>query len=196
MSSWRAVVMRGREMSATDLPRVTQIIKAAGLLADYDNIDPYYMERGTAVHLACQLYDENDLDPDSLTDDIRDRVEAYIDFRREMRVEIHEIELDVVHDTLRYAGRLDRIATINGRRGILDIKGPIQAPWHGVQLALYLNAYASNIPTCGAYMRWSVHVEPGGYKLIAHTSADDFAVARAALSLYHWKVNHSCLKSS
>lgn len=102
-------------------------------------------ERGQAVHEACWYFDQDDLDEDSLDEEIKPYVAAYRKFREESNIEIVEIETPRVgfHGKIAFAGRPDRIVRMKVRRGWsqnspLDIKTTVDmAPAVGVQLAGY-----------------------------------------------------------
>ena len=165
-------------------PRVTAVIKAAGLIDDRWFTDDL-AERGTAVHLACQYLDEGDLDEGSLADDVRPRMEAYKKFKAEVQPRIVAIEQRVEHQTMRYRGTLDRIVEIGGYGGILDIKGPAKAAWHGVQCEAYRRCVD------WTPKRWTLHLADDGYNLVEHTAKDDWAAFHAALVMYNWRANHA-----
>jgi hypothetical protein len=173
-----------------DWPHVTAVIGAAHLV-DTAHFTDDARERGTAVHLACQYLDQDDLDESSLADDVAPRVASYKKFLAEMRPVIIAIEQTVEHPTLRYCGRLDRIVEINGRRGVLDLKGPWMSPTFGMQCEAYRRCLNPMPPA-----RWTLHLSDDGYRLIEHTDRDDWPAFHAALTLYNWKRNHSCLTSS
>ena len=48
------------------IPGVSEILQKVGLTKDWTGIDPFYAERGKAVHLAIQYFLENRLDESSL----------------------------------------------------------------------------------------------------------------------------------
>lgn len=168
------------------LPRVTEIMRAAGLYSGMVHIPEIYLEIGRATHKACELLDLCDLDEASLDPTIIGRVEGYRRFLAEMQPEIEAVEQEVTHPVLLYVGHLDRIITIDGRRGVLDIKGPSHDPSTGIQLAAYQHA----LEPAPAY-RWSLHLGDGTYKLIPHTDRDDWPAFRAALTLHQWRKNHA-----
>ena len=48
------------------IPGVSEILQKCGLTKDWTGVDPFYAERGKAVHLAIQFYLEHRLDESSL----------------------------------------------------------------------------------------------------------------------------------
>lgn len=106
-------------------PSVTQVIQPlyAGELA---MIPAAILERkstiGKAVHLACELYDQGDLDEGSLDPVVRGYFEGWIKFTHENKCEWDGIEELIFHSTHKYAGRLDRRGKINGKKCVADIK--------------------------------------------------------------------------
>ena len=105
---------------------VTQILKAAGLV-DYDGIPEhvlrYAAERGTAVHTACEYYDQDDLDPDTLDPQLAPYVAAWMQFRKQHPFKIMASERMYLgqFDGLRFGMTLDRLADMQGST-ILYIK--------------------------------------------------------------------------
>ena len=168
-----------------DLLRVTGILKAAGL-CDMQWASEDAMDRGTAVHLACQYLDEGGLDFATLDPALMPAVEQYVEFLDHVAPEILAIEEEVRNATLRYAGRLDRRVSINGREGILDIKGIYRADWQAIQLAGYAGCFARPMA------RWTLHLPSDGttYRLIEHKDRDDWRVFQAALTVAGWRARH------
>jgi len=165
---------------ALDYPHVTQVIKSAGLI-DTSFFTEADRDRGTAVHAACQYLDERTLDRESLVPGVALRLAQYERFLAEMKPEILAIEEKVVNEEVRYQGRLDRRVRINGRAGVLDLKGPSCEPWIGIQLAAYAHAVR------GGQARWSLHLHDDKYRLIEWTERSDWECFRAALVIHHWK---------
>ena len=99
---------------------VTEILKGAGL-ADH-LADPYYLDRGTKIHKACQFFDEGTLDFEALDPLILPYVEAWRDFKAVSRIKITAIEKMVRHKELGYAGRADRFGKLNNLKAVIDIK--------------------------------------------------------------------------
>ena len=106
------------------VPSVTEIV---GLLTagKYQDTNAAMMEqakrRGTAVHELCELIDCG-IDPEELEipPDLVGYVNAYLAFLRDYRPEWDYLEKVVF--TSEYAGRADRIGTIDGKKCVVDIK--------------------------------------------------------------------------
>lgn len=166
-------------------PHVTDILRDAGLI-DAEWFRQYDLDRGRAVHKATELLDLGDLDWSSVDPVILGRLRSYQRFLDEVKPEILMIEQKVENSTIGYQGRYDRRVRINGRDGILDIKGPSRAPWQALQLALYAGAISG--PNLLA--RWSLHLSDDKYNLIEHKDRDDWRVAIACVTLAAWRAKH------
>lgn len=167
-----------------DYPRVSSILAGAGLI-DTSFFPEGVAARGTAVHRACEYLDQGDLDEASVDPVIVPAVSAYRRFLAEVRPEILAIEEAVVNETYRYRGTLDRRVRINGREGILDLKGICEAPHHGPQLAAYAGCFARPLG------RWNLYINGEHYKLIERTDREDWRIFLAALTLTNWKRRHA-----
>lgn len=92
------------------VPSVTQVIKP---LYDFSRAPKDIMERaqafGTAVHLACDLYDADDLFIDTLDPAIKPYLDGWIKFRTELDINDAKSEILVYSEKYRYAGRVDNI---------------------------------------------------------------------------------------
>jgi hypothetical protein len=77
------------------LPGVTTIIAAAGFTNDFATGSDEARDRGTRVHLATMLDDENDLAEGSVLDSDRPYVEAWRKFRQETRFTPGFVPIDV-----------------------------------------------------------------------------------------------------
>lgn len=165
-----------------ELPHVTAILRDAGLV-DTTWMTEEHRDRGTAVHLAARFVDEGDLDRESLDPTVAPRLAQYERFLLEVRPQILAIEMPVVHELYRYQGTLDRIVRINGREGVLDIKGTTASDWHGVQLA----AYAEAVTPARPLARWNLYLKDDAYRLVPRTNRHDWGAFKAALSLVNWR---------
>jgi hypothetical protein len=164
----------------------TQALQAAGLI-DYANLPPFYAERGSAVHLACEYDVKGTLDEANLDSQIAPYLKADREFRRLSGIVIHEQEKRFVSEVFGYAGTIDRIVTLNGRRGVLDLKAGHPAPWHGLQLASYVLGEGGP-EGFDSLARWNLYLrEDGTFKLVEHSEPGDFLVWQAVMAIARFK---------
>lgn len=86
------------------------------------DLDPWYLERGKAVHLATTYVDAGslgDVDPRILP-----FVRAYQDFVGLVQPVMEAVELVVIHPSCAYGARIDRVMRLPGQRKLVvtDIK--------------------------------------------------------------------------
>ena len=173
------------------LPSVTQVLKP---LQDFSTIPEDILERsanfGTAVHLATALWDQNDLDLDSVDVAIVPYLEAWKRFRDETKITFEAIETQVVSEKYRYAGTLDRIGFLNEKPTVIDIKTGLTNPLIGVQLAGYLVAW-NETHVLKATKRASVSLRKDGtYRLDWWEDKADWACFLALLQITNWQLAH------
>lgn len=173
-------------------PSVTQVLKDSKM-ADFDaiplEVGEYAMERGSALHLACQFYDLETLDENAIDETWAFYLEAWKAFRKETGFEPAMIEHSFF-SPLGFCGTLDRTGRFpNNTKAILDIKtgeGEIKK-WVGVQLA----AYASTLQSPMTFRRIAVRLSrTGKYKVKEFPLAEyarDWAVFQSGLNIYNWK---------
>ncbi len=122
------------------VPSVTQVLQSVGLI-DYSFMTAaqreFALARGRAVHFACQLDDENDLDEAALDESLKPYLGAWRRFKDEMKFRCELIEHRVFHPLFRFGGTLDRIGLLDGSAAIVDIKTNEAAYWTAFQLAGY-----------------------------------------------------------
>ncbi len=159
---------------------VTEAIKLAGLIPEGPWFNDYAKSRGTAVHVATQFLDEDDLDWSDLDEAILPKVQQYQRFRRECPTAVLATEEEVENTELVYCGRVDRRLFINGTEGVLDIK-PCPSVWHPLQTAAYAHCYDRPMA------RWCLYLSDTAYRLVPHDDENDWRVFRAALILANWK---------
>lgn len=125
-----------RDASGDVLPSITQMLKAAGLVDDR-----WFSEessvRGTAVHQLTADWDLGAItDLESVVSPYKGWLCAHVRGLELVRPEFEHIEQVFGHPTFRFAGRPDRIGTVNGRPALVEIKSGAYDPVCGVQLAL------------------------------------------------------------
>jgi len=166
------------------LPSVTEILVDVGL-AKTDFCKEEDMLRGTAVHLACQYYDEGDLDFDSLDPTIQGYVGSYMSFEVACGHKMEWIECPFNNGL--YAGTPDRVCT-DRPRVLIDLKTGLPQPWHKYQTAAYVNLF----PDPYAYTRLGVYLQKDGSlaKVHEHPKSEyqrDLTIFLSALNVYNAK---------
>jgi hypothetical protein len=180
------------------LPGVTTILRAAGLLDQYDAMPvttrEFAFSRGRAVHTATRLYDEQDLDESTLDPAVAPYLTAWISFRSMCCFDPIHVETPVHSAAYQYAGTLDRIGTIRlpntsaKTRCLLDIKtGPVQ-PWVRLQTAAYQYAARERGIDPGV-IRFGLSLRQDGTWQLSNVWMDpaDWQVFAAARLLVSWK---------
>ncbi|MPM68125.1 hypothetical protein SDC9_115056 [bioreactor metagenome] len=124
---------------AIHIPGVSELISYAGVIPPTDfKLHPKYRARGTFVHSITERIDDGDWEVEEETPaEWLPFVKAYKLFLNDHAVEIVESEILVANDSLFYAGRLDRILMVDGKRFLCDYKTGYRYRWHIVQLASY-----------------------------------------------------------
>lgn len=142
--------------TGTPVPSVTTILdcypKGAAFFewlkkngVDSDDIRDEAGRKGSRVHAMTERYDKGE-EVSLLTKDGEigmslsewNMFEKYVEFRDRFPLDIIAIEQNVVSSKLGYAGTLDRIITLNGKKILIDIKtsGAVY-PHYWLQLAAY-----------------------------------------------------------
>lgn len=171
------------------VPSVTQVLAP---LVNFAGIPAGVLEAkrelGRQVHYACQLLDEDDLDTDSVTEEIEPYLAAYRQFKVDTGALVLLNEMQVAEPMLQYAGTLDRVLVINRVRYLVDLKTCIATPIAvGPQTAAYLRALGDTSVTHRAALR----LRPDGtYRLDTLTGADDWSCFMACLALHRFKESH------
>ena len=171
-------------------PSVTEVLSIAGLV-DFAGVPPDVLEaarqRGQDVHEWAEAIDlgllSDDQEPDAR---VASYVAAYRAFKRETGFEVLASEQVVRNESYRYAGTLDRIGFLNGRRVLVDLKTSVSiAPWIGLQLSGYELALPER------HQRYALHLlRDGSWKLVPFTSREDAHDFLAAVRLAHYRLRH------
>lgn len=173
------------------VPSVTGILKP---LQDFSSVPEPVLEAasnfGTAVHLACELWDKGVLDEDLLDPALAPYLAGWKQFSADHSVEWLMVEEQVYHPGLRYAGTLDRYGIVSGIRTVLDIKSSVGLyPAVGPQLAAYGNA----LP--GAPMsvvRMAVQLKADcSYVAKKYTDRTDWPLFASLVTVRNWSLAHN-----
>jgi hypothetical protein len=173
------------------VPGVTAILQP---LTDFSFVKAEVMSAaqafGTAVHLACELWDRGTLDEGELDPALAPYLAGWRLFSAEHDVKWRRIEEKVYHPIYRYAGTLDREGLVDGKAAVADIKSSVDLyPAVGPQLAAYKNATPGASPLM---KRYAVQLKDDGtYVLKEYADRDDWPMFLSLLTLRLWCQRHS-----
>lgn len=181
-------------------------VSVTTLLSDLGLVDDRFFseqaaKRGSAVHAAIEMNDEDDLDESSLTPVVATRLGGWRRFRQETgfaplvdrfgaRGVFSEVRMLSRH--LRVAGTADSIGTMNGVAGLVlvDAKTGIPNPATALQTAGYAVLF-HEITGETIARRFAVHLdEAGSYRLVPYLNPKDSLRFIAAADLWHWKAEN------
>lgn len=174
------------------IPSVTRSLQDAGLV-DFSKVNADILRRalkfGTAVHLACELWDRKDLNVDKLDTNLMPYLKAWCAFLIDTGFKIEGIEETVASEKYWYAGRMDRRGLLD-RRTVVDIKTGVDfGPATRLQLAAYQLAYNEGKPTLDKIKDRACVLlrNDGTYKLEVYRDKGDISVFLSALTLRNWR---------
>ena len=158
------------------VPSNTQILSETGLV-DSSWYTQEGADRGTAVHLACQLHDEDPI--------VEPYLSAYKKFLAESKFVPELIEVPMANHIHRYGTTIDRTGMLNGRDVLLELKTGVEQPFWPIQLALQNECLPKRLIRAALQLRID-----GTYRLHEFMDPNDRQVALAAVTLYWWKKNN------
>jgi hypothetical protein len=177
------------------IPNVTTIIENVYDQLRYANPEDVKrgQELGTAVHLACELYDNNDLKDLSESEGTAYLI-PYLDnwkkFLKERKPQFLEIEKRVFSKMWMFAGTMDRLVTIDGKLTILDIKSGCKSPLVQLQTAGYQIGYEEETKK-KIKNRMVVYLDEKNYDAKDLNDVSDKSAFLSALNTYNFKLNHN-----
>lgn len=153
---------------------------------------------GTYIHEATEAYALGKPFP-KWPAPVKPRMDAFVAFIQDYKPVYEMTEASVYNRTQHYAGTLDAIIVVNGRRLILDTKtGKAVYPEVGLQLAAYRHAEFVGLPdgseqdmpaTDGAVC---LHLADEGYELIEVDAGDDvFRTFLYCREVFRWQEERS-----
>jgi len=167
------------------LPSVTQVLSEMGFYGDAAAyFTEYSRDRGTYVHKAIQLYEDGELDEESLDPVIRPYLKAWKQFKHDSGFIVSASEKAMASVTYQFAGTVDLLGTFEDTTcAIIDIKTGAVGPVVGLQLAAYEILEGTH-----GRKRFALQLkEDGKYKLHQFTNRQDRQIFLSALSVYQWK---------
>lgn len=179
-------------MNTDNLPRVTEILKSAGLI-DFSRVPQDIMERaqkfGTAVHTATELWDKGTLNLMKLDVSLIPYLEGWKSFVKDYGIVIKPDEIEKQFVSMKYGfkGTPDRWPVIQGKRTLIDLKSSTSMyPSTAIQTAAYHILLDEN--GIKVQQRWGVQLNnKGTYKIAPYTKIGDRATFLSALNLYVWR---------
>lgn len=192
-------------------PSVTQILSGLGLLPDYSKLDPFYRERGTAVHACIKMHllgEEIDWDFEGV-DEVRPRFDRFLWFEEEYELESIVVE-EPMSSRFGFAGTPDLLAFSKKLEKVVlpDWKGDARAPGQDLQIEGYAQlisetgdgSYGStysngDIFTCPAYI---VTLGGNGPRPGIHPvnrSIHNRELFLAAVAVYNWRTKNVRVKN-
>jgi len=172
------------------VPSVTGVLKAAGLV-DYSAVPPHFVEQarqfGSAGHYATQLYDQGNLDYDTLDPALRPYLDSWIKFREYHAFVPEIIEQPMGNKTYMFGGIPDRIGKRHGIQAVVEIKSTaVLGKEVAAQTAGQVILWKGKIDT--KVERWAVRLTNEGLpEVVRYKDASDFSVFLAALTIANTK---------
>lgn len=149
----------------TDWPRVTRVIQAVGLAADFAMVPAATLEqarvRGDAVHAAGEALAYGYFDEAEVPEPARPYVAALRRFLAESRFEPIAAEVTVAHPTWEYIGHPDLIGWLNGHRTLVDLKTGA-SDGADVQVAAYVEGWNAQHPEAPIAAAAILHLRDDG----------------------------------
>lgn len=106
----------------TPVPGLSHILQTVGLVKSYKGVDPYYANRGIAVHRANELWLNSDLDESTLDPACKPFFEAFKGHITEKGFQPKLVEMPLFSETEGFACRIDYYGRQDGYNVLIDAK--------------------------------------------------------------------------
>lgn len=180
------------------VPSVTQLLNEFKLV-DFSNVPKdrleYKRSLGVAVHYAIELMEQDNLDEESLSEEIRPYVNAYKSFREVSGFEPRQTENRMYSKKWRFAGTMDQqgihLSKVGSEQAIIDYK----CTWKlyaacGPQLQGYKILFEENNPGIKIKKLFGLQLKSNGhYELEEFKDPNDKQDFLACLWLHYQKRN-------
>lgn len=170
------------------VPGVTQVLEPyTGLEFVNREVLRAAADFGRNVHMACHLFNRDELDFDALDPALRPYVDAWALFLEQTGAVVIASEFPVYSERHRYAGTPDVLLDWNAREVLTDLKSTASVPRTvGPQTAAYVEAY-NEMTGKRIRDRYCLHLKPDG-KYSSHklTNARDWTVFQSCLNVHRW----------
>ena len=173
-------------LDGKELPSVTTIIRR--VLGDKGHGTQWHMDRGSAAHeLYALLGAGEDLGLYDYDQRLIGNVAAWLDWHSRERVVVEAVEKQMCHISAGYAGTVDAVVMIRGKRWIIDYKASASAR-DELQLAAYKELWELDNPAGKIYGVASLQITEDGWKYGAKYERVGLLTARskwnAVLAVY------------
>jgi hypothetical protein len=178
------------------VPGVTRLLQDYGLI-DFTGVPKERLEfksaLGTAVHYAISLHNQDDLDEDSMSEEIKPYFLAYKKFCEVHKYEATHTELRLYSKKWRFAGTMDSQGLFNYKgkevESIIDWKCVYKGyPSANIQTAAYELLFNENFPEVKSKKRFNLILKPtANYEIVECADPGDRNIFLACLTLHHWK---------
>lgn len=182
--------LRGYDPSWQGIPSVTEIIAAAGMMPEYKSDDPqYYMDRGSAIHKAVELYEAGTLNYATVAPEIEGYMESWLKFRADVLWVTAGQEKTMKHSIYGFKGKPDNWGMMTAKSGLtlIDVKTGTEDPWHYTQLSAYKELLRDNgvfvIDAIPLYLKADGKYSLGKRK----ATREDLGDFLSALRIHQWK---------
>lgn len=170
------------------LPGTTEILRANGVI-DSTWFNEVAMQRGRAVHFACQLLAEGDLAWESLDKSLLGYVEAYHKAIQELDFMPYECEVIKYHPIYFYGTKPDQIGLFGSKNGIIELKTGTMQPWTALQTAF--QAFAIWPTDFFSKIRIGLELHANGtFRTETYENESNYATAVALYEVWKWKVEN------
>jgi hypothetical protein len=145
---------------------------------------------GSAVHILTAMDDQDILDEDALDPALIPILTAWRKFKAVHQPVMFCAEFRVA-SRLGYAGTVDRVAAMDGKPSILEIKSrPYKSGRDDLQTIAYQKAY-EEITKTKISKRFVVELSlDGDFSITENKNAMDWDMFRSAMALFNWRKNH------
>ena len=183
---------RIKTVDGMEKPHITDVLRDVGISKSFEGVDPWYAERGTAVHVACKLINEGTLDDSTVSEEIRPYVTAYQRWlvSSNFIADASEIPLySTLHDfcgTLDIVGKLPIVG-----QSVIDIKSSSSIdPAVELQVGAQAILWEENNQTQPILGRYVLQLKSDGtYRLKDLTHIPPYLFLDA-LKIWRWKMSH------
>jgi hypothetical protein len=175
------------------LPSVTEIVRTAGVAADYSNVPRNILQRaaqiGKRVHRAIELYHSEGslLTSDDLS--AANYLDGYTEFIRSGVFQYSLGELSLCCECHLYAGTVDLVGFINGRNAVIDVKTTNKLHVDAVELQLAAYSHLVEVHCGFKSDRFVLKLEKRGEPRLIPME-DEAAWSRFALACSMWHLEN------